>query len=179
MSNDGRTAIRRIEAEGLTLEPQTAAHAEEMFDVLCDPAIYLHENEPPVSAEWLRARFARLESRASADGSEQWLNWVVRLPSGPLIGYVQATVRANGGAAIAYVLRSSHWRRGLARRATEAMIGELIAYHGVTRLTAVAKRTNLDSLHLLERLGFALATPEQHAALDVEPDEVLWLRNAT
>jgi len=69
----------------LTLEPQTAAHAEEMFAVLSDPAIYAHENEPPPSLEWLRARFAKLESRRSADGQQQWLNWGIRLPSSELV----------------------------------------------------------------------------------------------
>jgi len=58
-----------IETGSLTLEPQTAAHAEEMFAVLSDPAIYEHENEPPPSLEWLRARFAQLlGSRARAPG---------------------------------------------------------------------------------------------------------------
>src|SRR5438445_5069227 len=61
-----------IETVSLKLEPQTAAHAEEMFAVLSDPAIYEHENEPPSSLEWLRARFAQLESRRSANGQEQW-----------------------------------------------------------------------------------------------------------
>jgi hypothetical protein len=56
-----------------------------MFAVLCDPAIYEFENEPPPSVEWLRARFAKLESRRSPDGEEQWLNWVVRLPSSELV----------------------------------------------------------------------------------------------
>src|SRR6266508_2704621 len=109
--------MRAIVADGLTLEPQTAAHAEEMFVVLSDPAIYEYENQPPPSCEWLRERFARLESRRSADGSEQWLNWVIRLPTSELAGYVQATVHADAHAAIAYELSSSHWGRGLARQA--------------------------------------------------------------
>ena len=95
-----------IETGSLTLEPQTAAHAEEMFTVLSDPAIYEHENAPPPSLEWLRARFARLESRLSANGREQWLNWVIRLPASGLIGYVQATLYPDGRAAIAYELSS-------------------------------------------------------------------------
>ena len=70
----------------LALEPQTAAHAAEMFEVLSDPAIYEHENAPPASLEWLRTRFEKLESRKSGDGREQWLNWVIRLPSSELIG---------------------------------------------------------------------------------------------
>src|SRR5512135_3215864 len=114
--------MRAIVGDGLTLEPQTAAHAEQMFVVLSDPAIYEYENEAPPSLDWLRERFARLETRRSADGSEQWLNWVIRLPTSELAGYVQATVRANGRAAIAYELSSAFWGRGLARRAVQAML---------------------------------------------------------
>jgi ribosomal-protein-alanine N-acetyltransferase len=118
--------MRVIETTSLTLEPQTTAHAEEMFVVLSDPAIYEYENEPPQSLEWLRARFAKLESRCSTDGEEQWLNWVIRLPASELVGYVQATVRANGHAAIAYELSSAYWGRGLAHAAVDAMIRELV-----------------------------------------------------
>ena len=72
--------MRTLEAASLKLEPQTVAHAEEMFVVLCDPGIYEYENAPPTSLAWLQARFTRLESRCSADGREQWLNWVIRVP---------------------------------------------------------------------------------------------------
>ncbi len=171
--------MRRIEAAGLTLEPQTAAHADEMFLVLTDPAIYTFENKPPPSVEWLRSRFERLETRQSAEGREQWLNWVARVPSSQLIGYVQATVRSNGSAAIAYEMCSSQWGRGLAHQATEALIGELIEKYRVTLLTAVAKRENLRSLRLLERLGFSLATPELHAEHQVEQSEVLMYRKVS
>jgi len=169
--------MRVVETPDLTLEPQTAAHAEEMFAVLGDPAIYEYENEPPPSLEWLRTRFAKLESRLSADGREQWLNWVIRVPASGLIGYVQATVRPDGCAAIAYVLSSAHWGRGLARQAIEAMIGELALHHSVRSLSAVLQRENLRSLRLLERLGFARASPERHVTHQVEPGELLMLRD--
>src|SRR5947207_3014901 len=114
-----------IETEALTLEPQIAAHAEEMFVVLSDPAIYEYENEPPVSLEWLRERFRKLETRRSPDGKEQWLNWVIRLPNAKLIGYVQATVDENGHATIAYELGSQSWGLGYGRRSVQAMIATL------------------------------------------------------
>ena len=85
--------MRTLIATRCTLEPQVVAHAGEMFIVLSDPAIYEFENAPPVSKEWLTDRFAKLESRTSSDGTEHWLNWVVRLPNGELAGYVQATVQ--------------------------------------------------------------------------------------
>ena len=162
--------MRTVATGTLTLEPQTAAHAAEMFDVLSDPAIYEHENAPPRSLEWLRERFARLESRRSADGREQWLNWVIRLPGGQLIGYVQATVGADRRAAIAYELASAHWGHGFAREALEGMIDELFKRYGVRTLTAVLKRTNLRSRRLLERLAFQ---PAAHAP---QCDELLMRR---
>ncbi len=80
--------MRALATDRLVLEPQLAAHAREMFAVLGDPALYAYENEPPPSVEWLRTRFAKLESRRSGDGSEQWLNWVIRIPSFEAIGQV-------------------------------------------------------------------------------------------
>lgn len=165
-----------IEAANLTLVPQAAAHAEEMFIVLSDPAIYEYENEPPQSIEELRARFTKLESRRSTDGQEQWLNWVIRLPTWQLIGYVQATVHPGGRAAVAYVLSSEYWGRGLASEAVRAMIAELVEQYQVNMLSAVLKRGNLRSVRLLERLGFSLATPELHTRLQVESGELLFQR---
>jgi len=170
--------MHAIDGGDFTLEPQVAAHAEPMFAVLSDPAIYEHENAPPPSVDWLRTRFARLETRRSADGRERWLNWVIRLPDGRLAGYVQATVREDGSAGIAYELNSAHWGRGLATRAVQAMIGELRARYGVRRLTAVLKRGNARSLRLLLRLGFASAPEALRAAHDVEPDEIILQREA-
>jgi len=147
-----------------------------MFAVLSDPAIYQYENAPPPSVEWLRERFARLESRCSADGCEQWLNWVIRLSTSELIGYVQATLHADGRAAIAYELSSAYWGRGLAREAVEGMINELVTHYRVHTLTAVLKRENQRSFRLLERLGFSLASTETHAAHDVGSDDLMMQR---
>ena len=165
--------MRTLRAEGLVLEPQTAKHAAEMFRVLADPAIYEYENAPPASLEWLRKRYEYLEARESADHSQQWLNWVIRLPSSELIGYVQATVHPGGRAGIAYELSSAYWGRGRARAAGEAMIAELGSRYGVRDLSAVLKRDNRRSRRLLERLGFTPATPEANA---IEPDEIMMQR---
>jgi RimJ/RimL family protein N-acetyltransferase len=168
--------LRQLATARLVLEPQVAAHAEAMFEVLADPRIYEFENAPPRSPAWLRERYARLESRRSADGREQWLNWVLRLADGALIGYVQATVRADARAAIAYELNSRHWGRGLAHEAVAAMIGELASAYGVRRLSAVFKRDNVRSRRLLERLGFGPGGPDAATAYGVEADEDLLLR---
>lgn len=168
--------MRIVHTDRLTLEPQVAAHAPEMFVVLSDPAIYEYENAPPQSLNGLRERFAELESRRSPNGHEQWLNWVIRLPDSRLIGYVQATVYPGGHAAIAYELGSAWWGRGLAREAVQAMLGELAERFGVRHVSAVLKQENQRSRRLLERLGFTMASPAEHARREVERDEHLMLR---
>ena len=170
--------MRIITTPTLTLEPQTVAHAEEMFAVLCDPAIYEYENEPPPSLDWLRARFAKLEARQSADGQQLWLNWVIRLPTSELIGFVQATVRPNGNAGFAYVLASAYWGRGLARDAVAALMTALVERYRVRTFAAVLKRENFRSVKLLGRLAFSLATVAEHVQYQVAPDELLMLRSS-
>ena len=170
--------MRTLRTPRLTLEPQVAAHAEEMFVVLRDPAIYEFENDPPGSVEWLHQRFTKLETRCSPEGSEHWLNWVIRLPSAGLAGYVQATVSAGKNAAIAYEMSSRFWGNGFASEAVRGMIGELVAHYGVATLSAVLKRENHRSLRLLERLGFSPASEEQRLRAGVEAAEMLMVRAA-
>ena len=146
-----------VDAGTLVLEPQLTAHAAEMFDVLSDPAIYEFERTPPVSAAWLAERFARLESRASPDGAERWLNWVIRLPSGALAGYVQATIASDGTAHIAYVLGSKFWRQRIGSAAVRAMLAELASAYGVQTFVATLQERNYRSLALLRSLGFETA----------------------
>jgi ribosomal-protein-alanine N-acetyltransferase len=171
--------MRTLVTQRVQLEPQLAAHAAEMFQVLGDPAIYEYENDPPRSPEALRQRYTRLEGRLSPDGKQQWLNWVLRLRGadpGPLIGYVQATLAADS-CAIAYELNSAHWHQGLAREACTAMIEELAANYQVRQLHAVLKSANQRSHRLLTKLGFAPATAAQQEARSLEPDEMLMLRD--
>ena len=165
--------MRTLENFVLRLEPQHQSHATEMFVVLSDPAIYAFENDPPPSVEFLQMRFARLESAISPDGQEHWLNWVIRLPSSELIGYVQATVSVPGqAAAIAYILHSRYWGRGLASAAVVLMIDELVERYGVTRLNAILKSRNDRSRRLLERMGFVLETGSDNADEPCVADEM-------
>ena len=168
--------MRALATHRLQLEPQRAVHAEQMFALLQDPALYRFENEAPRSVERLRERFARLESRASGDGCEAWLNWVVSLPRTGLIGFIQATVRRDGSAAVAYVFGSAYWGRGYAFEAVQAMLHELEDRWAVRHCRAVLKRDNARSVRLLTRLGFAQA-PHDASTEDIEDGEVLMLRD--
>jgi RimJ/RimL family protein N-acetyltransferase len=165
--------IRALQTPRLVLEPQTAAHAEEMYTVLTDPAIYEFENEPPASVDALRARYRKLESGRSPDGTQLWLNWVVRLRGdGNAIGYVQATVLADAQALIAYEFGSAWWGRGLAHEATDAAVRELHDTFGVATVGAVFKRANDRSRKLLNRLGMRETNAGEFPRDLAEPDEV-------
>jgi RimJ/RimL family protein N-acetyltransferase len=147
--------MRALRTSRLLLEPQTVAHAAEMFEVLSDPAIYEFENGPPASLAWLEERYRRLESRRSADGRELWLNWVVRrLGRGDALGYVQATIYADANALIAYEFGSAHWGRGWGSEAVAAMLDEIARAYGAVNAGAVFKKANFRSRRLLQRLGF-------------------------
>ena len=99
--------MQTITAADLVLEPLTVAHAPEMFEVLCDPLTHQYiDHPPPSSVDHLRAVYKQLETRKSPDGRQLWLNWVVRLPGQPAMGYVQATVMSHGRAWVAYLLAS-------------------------------------------------------------------------
>jgi RimJ/RimL family protein N-acetyltransferase len=167
----GLLASEVRDAVQVKLEPLTARHAGEMFAVLRDPAIYEFENEPPASPEALAARYRRLEARRSPDGTQQWLNWIIRLPSGEAAGYVQATVMPSGAAYVAYELASRHWRRGIGSAAVRAMLDELRANHGVTLFVAVLKARNFRSLALLRKLGFEAASDAQRGQFGGADDE--------
>jgi len=165
--------VQVIVAGNLVLEPQVAAHAAAMFPVLSDPAIYEFENAPPESQAWLEERFARLESRRSANGHEQWLNWVIRIPSGALAGYVQATVTRDHLAYVAYELASKFWRQRIGSIAVGAMLAELEANHGVNTFVAILKARNVRSMYFLRHLGFAAEPPVGPAPIEHESDELV------
>jgi RimJ/RimL family protein N-acetyltransferase len=168
--------VKIVAGEGITLEEQIASHAAELYAVISDPSLYeFIDNKEPASEDALRKRLARLESRKSPDGTEHWLNWIVRNSAGELVGYVQATVTPDHSAEIAYVLGRAHWRKGYAHAACAAMIGELHQSYGVTRLTATLDPANTASLALLKKLGLALvwtnlADNEAGYALDLPKD---------
>ena len=144
-----------------------------MFLVLSDPAIYEFENAPPKSQAWLEERFARLESRHSANGHEQWLNWVIRLPSGALAGYVQATVTREFVAYIAYELASRFWRQRIGSIAVGAVLAELGGTYRVNTFVAILKSRNVRSMAFLRHLGFAAEPPVSLAPIQHEADELV------
>lgn len=147
-----------------------------MFEVLSDPAIYEFEGRPPPSLAALSEGYRRSESRVSRDGLGKLLNWIVRLPSNELAGYVQATVLESGAAYVGYEFSKKHWGRGIGSASVQAVLEELVQSYGVHTVVAVLKPVNVRSMGLLGRLGFEAATPPEAAAYESDPDEVVMLK---
>jgi len=146
-----------LQTERLRLEPLVEGHAVEMFDALSDPQIYSFiPGTPPLSTAALRQRYRVLQRGTSADGSQLWLNWVIRIVSSDrCVGYVQATVHAGRTADFAYVLASAFWGCGIATEACVAAIDFLATELAVRSLYATVSAENHRSVQLLARLGFA------------------------
>ena len=69
----------RISTRRLDLVPLTARDADDLFPLLEDPALGRFTGEtPPADVETVRVGFAGWEARRSPDGTELWLNWVIR-----------------------------------------------------------------------------------------------------
>jgi ribosomal-protein-alanine N-acetyltransferase len=161
----------------VTLEARTAAHAEELYAILSDPVLYAFiEEDPPASLDAFRRRLAATESRKSPDGSEHWLNWVVRDMDGRAAGYVQATARDSGPIDVAYVIGRAFWGRGIATAAVARMLDLLAAEFGGRDFALVAERRNLGSIGVARRLGFSEASPEAAARRNLPATDVLMTR---
>jgi RimJ/RimL family protein N-acetyltransferase len=169
--------MQMIVTPEMTLEPLRTSHAEAMFELLGDEAIYQYlDYSPPPSVEHLRDVYARLEARSSPDGNEAWLNWVIRPRGQPLVGYVQATITSSRSAHVAYVLASKYWGHGYAHRAMLAMLDCLASAYDVERCRATVEFENQRSVRLLERLGFQLATEGELQGVQLSTTERMFVR---
>ena len=166
------TAIKHCETtittERLLLVPMMAADAAAMFPILSDRQLYSFTGEePPESEEALAARYRKLESRQSPDGSQQWLNWAVSLEKRSVaIGYVQATV-STSSAEIAWVIGSKWQGSGYASEAAAALVKWLLA-NGVTEFRCCIHPDHIASQRVAAHAGLNKSSL-------VEDGEDVWL----
>jgi RimJ/RimL family protein N-acetyltransferase len=141
-----------LETERLQLVPLSADDADEMVEVLSDPALYAFTGGEPPSLVELRARYERQARGAPPDGSEVWANWIVRLrDGGAAVGYVQASV-GEEGADLAWVIGTpwqGHGHAGEAALAAAAFLREV----GAAPLTAHVHPSHEASQRVAARIG--------------------------
>ena len=111
--------------ERLELEPLRPEHADELAPLLDDVDLHAFIGGEPADVDQLRDRYSRQAVGRSRDGSQRWLNWVVRRSrDGLAVGTTQATVTVQDGvltAEVAWVIAVPHQRQGYAREAAEVM----------------------------------------------------------
>jgi RimJ/RimL family protein N-acetyltransferase len=158
----------RLRTERLDLVPLDVGAAAEMAAVLSGPALYEFTGGEPPDVSSLRDRFARLRVGRSADGSQHWHNWIVRIAvDGSAIGTVQATISATEPRAeIAWVIGVPWQGRGYASEAAKALIAWLEA-GGISTVIAHIHPDHVASAVVAERAGL-------HPTEDVEDGERVW-----
>lgn len=151
-------AVEVIETDRLVLEPLRVEHAAEMAPVLDDVALHRYIGGRPASVDELSARYQQQAVGRSPDGTEGWLNWVIRCrASGLPVGTVQATVSRDGQrrqAELAWVVATPCQRLGYAGEAAAGMAGWLRAC-GIPLLLAHVHPEHRASERVAERLGLA------------------------
>lgn len=135
----------------LRLDPLRVDDAAEMAVVLADPALYIVIGGRPPTEPELAGQYRRQVGCRSADGTEEWLNWVIRVDGGA-VGYVQASVRTGGPTSIAWVVGTPWQGRGHATAAARLMLAEL-AGRGVTEVEAYILPGHRPSEAVAEHLG--------------------------
>lgn len=140
----------------LRIEVLHPGHAAPLFPALADPRLYAYIDERrPRSSAALAQRYAQLERGAPPGAGETWLNWAIRLRTRrKYIGTLQATVRGDRVAFIAYVLSPMHWRYGYATEAVRWLLDHLSSEFDVVEFGASVDTRNESSWRLLERLQF-------------------------
>ena len=143
-----------IETARLRLEPIEPDDAEELVPVLADPALYRFIGGKPPSLDVLRDRFERWSVGHSADGSEEWRNWLIReSATGQAVGTTQATIVEEGTAAWIAWLIGVRWQgRGYATEAAQALKGWL-GVRGVQTIRADIHPDNVASEGVAGHLG--------------------------
>jgi RimJ/RimL family protein N-acetyltransferase len=162
----------------LRLEPLRVDDAAEMAAVLADPALYTFTGGEPPTEDELRRRYGFQVAGGPADGSERWLNWIVRSRAeGVAVGYVQATLgqatRAGRGASadVAWVIGVAWQGHRYAAEAARAMVHWLIAPEpggaGVAAVTAHIRPDHEASASVARSLGLEPTD-------EVEDGEIVW-----
>jgi RimJ/RimL family protein N-acetyltransferase len=117
-----------ISTQRLDLLPLRVEHAEEMAQVLADPALHTFTGGTPDTVQTLRERYRRMIA-GPPDPAVSWLNWVIRLRAEScLTGTVQATITPSDHgptAEIAWVVGSPWQGRGIATEAARGLVGWL------------------------------------------------------
>ena len=171
-----RVPATTIDTTRCVLHPLRVEDAAEMTTVLSDPALYEFIGGAPPSRDELERRYAAMVVGQSQDGTQIWLNWIVRLrtDAAPAVGTVQATVGDRGRQAeVAWVIDPRHQGRGYGGEAAAAMVDALIRA-GVALVIAHIHPAHAASAAVARACGLGPTTRRHHGerrweTVDVQP----------
>lgn len=143
------------------LDPLRVEDAEEMASLLDDPGLPTYIGGVPAAVGELRDRYRRQVRGRSPDGSQRWLNWVVRRrDSGHAVGTVQATISLQDDtsvAEVAWVIAARYQRRGYARESAAEML-RWLRQHGIGVVIAYVHPEHDASIGVARALGLRATT---------------------
>ncbi|KAA1011237.1 GNAT family N-acetyltransferase [Pseudonocardia sp. EV170527-09] len=146
-----------IDSRRLMLEPLRVDHADEAALLFDDTRLHEFIGGTPATIGQLRERYRRQVLGRSPDGSQGWLNWMVReRRTGRPVGTVQATLSLGRDGALeadlAWVVGVPFQGRGYAGEAAEAM-AEWLASCCVGAMKARIHPDHAASAAIAQRLG--------------------------
>ncbi|CAN5447296.1 GNAT family N-acetyltransferase [soil metagenome] len=166
-----------LETARLHLLPLRIEDAEEAAGAFDDPRLHEFTGGRPATSAQLRTRYSHQVSGRSPDGSQGWLNWIVReRETDAIVGTVQATLQATRirtsstiEAELAWVVAVPAQGLGFAREAAGAVVDWLSA-RGVTSYLAHINPAHHASAAVAAALGL-------HPTDTVLDGEVEWRRS--
>lgn len=129
-----------------------------MAPLLDDVGLHTFIGGAPATRGELKGRYIRQVVGRSPDGSQRWLNWVVRRrDSGQAVGTTQATVSEHDAgltAAVAWVIGASQQRQGYAQEAAKVMV-RWLRHQGVEVVVAHVHPQHQASIAVARAVGLA------------------------
>lgn len=161
-----------LRGDRIELQPLRVDHAHEMALLLDDPALHMFIGGQPATIAELEQRYGRQAAGRSPDGTQRWLNWIIRRSDGrAALGTVQATVtvteqRSALTAELAWVVATAHQGTGFAKEAAQVMTTWL-RQQGVDTFIAHVHPDHLASEAVARSIGLA-------PTATVEDGEIRW-----
>jgi RimJ/RimL family protein N-acetyltransferase len=164
------TGHPNICSDRLLLDPLRLDDAEELVEVLADPALHEFTGGTPAALDDLRARFESW-ARGSGSDTELWLNWIVRRREDSVaIGTLQATIvigpDSQSEALLAWTIGTAWQRQGYATEATCALV-QWLTQRGVGSIIAHIHPEHIASSNVATSAGLRPTT-------DVVDGETVW-----
>ena len=156
-----------LESPRLLFRPHLKTDLDAFCNMEMDPNVRRYAGGNPRTREEAEKRFPG--NQAENAGKERLAVWAAILKTGNLyIGrsglyphFNRDGGQISGEAALSFYIAYPHWRNGFATEAGKAFIDFGFTELALQRISATVMKGNDASVHILEKLGFALVSTEE------------------